>query len=48
LNTAAGKRYLLLVGRDEKSAQASPPYWSHDQCKPIAKWVNDRLGARLD
>jgi hypothetical protein len=44
LNPNAGKRYILKVAKDLETARVSPPYWSHDKTKPIAKWVADRLG----
>ena len=44
LNKDDGKRYILQVAKDQESARVSPPYWSHDRTKPIAKWVADRLG----
>ncbi len=44
LNPNAGKRYILQVAKDLETALASPPYWTHDKSKPIAKWVADRLG----
>jgi hypothetical protein len=44
LNPDAGKRYILKVAQDLEAARVSPPYWSHNRTKPIAKWVADRLG----
>ena len=44
LNPDAGKRYILKVAKDLETARTSPPYWSHDKAKPMAKWVADRLG----
>jgi hypothetical protein len=44
LNSNEGKRYVLKVAKDQPTARASQPYWSHDKAKPIAKWVADRLG----
>ena len=47
LNPNEGKRYILKVAKDLETAGNSPPYWSHDKAKPIAKWVADRLGALM-
>jgi hypothetical protein len=47
LNPNEGKRYILKVAKDLDTALISPPYWSHDKTRPIAKWVADRLGTLM-
>jgi hypothetical protein len=44
LNAEPGKKYVLKVAKDEKTALESKPYWEHDNPKHLAKWVADRLG----
>jgi hypothetical protein len=49
LNPAGGeKKYVLYLGKDEKAARESPPYWEQDKAKLIAKWINDRVGEWLE
>jgi hypothetical protein len=47
LNPAAGKKFVLRLGKDLESAKKAAPYYSHDHAKPIAKWVADRCGELL-
>lgn len=47
VNPGEGKKYLLWLGNDEKSAMNSKPYWEQDKAKPVAKWVADRCGALI-
>ena len=43
-----GKKYLLKVGNDEKNVDESRPYWQSNKAKDIAKWVEDRLGDKIE
>jgi len=46
-NIPKAKRWILKVSKQMEALESSRPYWSHDKAKPIAKWVNDRLGTLL-
>lgn len=41
------KKWVLKVSKQRDALQDARPYWSHDKPKPIARWVNDRLGTLL-
>ncbi len=41
------KKWVLKVSKQMEALDGSRPYWSHEKPKPIAKWVNDRLGTLL-
>lgn len=42
------KKWVLKVSKQKETLQEARPYWSHDKPKPIARWVNDRLGTLLE
>jgi hypothetical protein len=48
LNAEAGKKYVLKVAKDERTALESKPYWEQDKPKHLAKWVADRLGDLME
>jgi hypothetical protein len=43
-----GKKYILKVGKDEAGALNGSIYWQNDKANPIAKWVADRLGDKIE
>ena len=43
-----GKKYILKLGNDEKSADESKPYWESNKAKDIADWVEHRLGDKIE
>lgn len=47
-NPGPGKKWILKVSKSLNGLDESRPYWAHDKAKPIATWVNDRLGALLN
>ena len=42
------KKYILKVGNDEASALGGNVYWQNNKAKPVAKWVADRQGVRVE
>ncbi len=43
-----GKKYLLKLGKEESLAEKASPILASDKPKPLAKWVTERYGEKMD